>query len=78
MLLVDRRRIILSAAAAAGIAAIAGCARSTKRGGGRDVLTPFLLLLFPQPGVDSSVYRDIARRTRETIERLADWAILQA
>lgn len=79
MLHIDRRQVLLSAAAAAGIAAIAGCAKSgTKASEGRDILAPFLQILFPQPGVAPSVYDDIALKTRKALEARADWPPLQA
>lgn len=76
MRLIDRREMLLSAAA---VAALAGCSGPNSRSNGRgDVLTPFLMVMFPQPGVERSVYNDIARRTREALERRSDWSTLQA
>lgn len=77
MVLVGRRDLLISAAAA--IAAIAGCSRSdSPEAESGDVLAPFLMIMFPQPGVDPSVYGDIARRTREALERRNDWATLRS
>ncbi len=77
MLLVDRREVLMTAAAAAAIATIAGCARSGSRT--RDeALAPFLMILFPQPGVDPSVYDDVARQTNAALQRRGDWATLKA
>ena len=79
MRFMDRRKVLLSAAAAAGIASLAGCARTqTHAGERRDVLTSLLQILFPQPDVDPSVYDDVARKTRDTLNARADWPSLQA
>jgi hypothetical protein len=77
MLPVDRREVLMTAAAAAAIATIAGCSRSDLRTRG-DALTPLLMILFPQPGVDPSVYDDVARRTNAGLQRRDDWTTLQA
>jgi hypothetical protein len=75
---IDRRDFIYSAAALAALGFLTGCGRKEEAGESPDVLAPLIATLFPQKGVEPSVYGEIAAIVRRTLEQRPDWARLRS
>lgn len=81
MTTIARRYFMLTGAALAGLAVLAGCSGEKQAPPGEDegfdVLTALIAVLFPHKNIDKSVYEEVAKKVRDQLSAREGWARLQ-
>ncbi len=81
MATIARRDFLLTGAAFAGLAALAGCSGEEQarqdNSEGFDALAALIVVLFPHQNVNQSVYEQVAELVRRKLSAREDWARLR-
>ncbi len=81
MTIIARRDFVLTSAAFAGLAALAGCSRgkeeTPEQAGDFDALAALIFEMFPHQGLDPSVYEEVSDRVQNQLSARDDWAAMR-